>query len=185
MGKCYCWACKCCSSPFDSRSRNLTICYSIQHERKEKLGDRIVVLQQLVSPYGKTDTASVLLEAVQYIRFLHEQFKVSPSNGAPSALVSLIGHRQYRRCASDFYYFLQSSICMKQPAYGILELLSSVLILKCFVGLPREGKNNNNAACIGDMGIIGAQKHDYCFLWILPGMGLSLSGAVFLLQLLS
>ncbi|GMH28594.1 hypothetical protein Nepgr_030437 [Nepenthes gracilis] len=45
-------------------------------ERKEKLSDRIVVLQQLVSPYGKTDTASVLLEAVQYIRFLHEQFKV-------------------------------------------------------------------------------------------------------------
>ncbi|GMH23551.1 hypothetical protein Nepgr_025394 [Nepenthes gracilis] len=44
-------------------------------------------------------------------------------NGAPSALVSLIGHRQYRRCASDIYYFLQSSICMKQLAYSILELL--------------------------------------------------------------
>ncbi|KAJ6952650.1 hypothetical protein NC653_041709 [Populus alba x Populus x berolinensis] len=45
-------------------------------ERKEKLGERIVALQQLVSPYGKTDTASVLMEAMEYIRFLHEQVQV-------------------------------------------------------------------------------------------------------------
>ncbi|KAF5742763.1 hypothetical protein HS088_TW09G00823 [Tripterygium wilfordii] len=45
-------------------------------ERKEKLSERIVALQQLVSPYGKTDTASVLLEAMDYVRFLHEQVKV-------------------------------------------------------------------------------------------------------------
>ncbi|GMY32768.1 transcription factor bHLH153 isoform X2 [Fagus crenata] len=45
-------------------------------ERKEKLGERIVALQQLVSPYGKTDTASVLWEAMEYIRFLHEQVKL-------------------------------------------------------------------------------------------------------------
>ncbi|CAL5336977.1 unnamed protein product [Camellia sinensis] len=45
-------------------------------ERKEKLSERIGALQQLVSPYGKTDTASVLLEAMEYIRFLHEQVKV-------------------------------------------------------------------------------------------------------------
>lgn len=43
--------------------------------------------------------------------------------GAPATLVSLIGHNQYRRCAKDMYYFLQSSICVKQLAYGILELL--------------------------------------------------------------
>ncbi|XP_022874962.1 transcription factor bHLH153-like isoform X4 [Olea europaea var. sylvestris] len=44
-------------------------------EKKEKVGERISALQQLVSPYGKTDTASVLLEAMEYIRFLHEQVK--------------------------------------------------------------------------------------------------------------
>ncbi|XP_038690300.1 transcription factor bHLH112-like isoform X2 [Tripterygium wilfordii] len=44
--------------------------------RKEKLGDRITVLQQLVSPFGKTDTASVLQEAVEYIKFLHDQVNV-------------------------------------------------------------------------------------------------------------
>nr|QDL88394.1 transcription factor bHLH112-like isoform X4 [Cymbidium ensifolium] len=41
--------------------------------RKEKLGDRITALQQLVSPFGKTDTASVLHEAIVYIKFLHDQ----------------------------------------------------------------------------------------------------------------
>ncbi|KAL8143560.1 hypothetical protein V2J09_016592 [Rumex salicifolius] len=44
-------------------------------------------------------------------------------NGAPSALVSLIGQKQYRRCSRDIYYFLQSSICIKQLAYGGLELV--------------------------------------------------------------
>ncbi|XP_057785776.1 transcription factor bHLH68-like [Salvia miltiorrhiza] len=43
--------------------------------RKEKLGDRITALHQLVSPFGKTDTASVLLEAIGYIRFLQRQIE--------------------------------------------------------------------------------------------------------------
>ncbi|XP_010268189.1 PREDICTED: transcription factor bHLH113 [Nelumbo nucifera] len=45
-------------------------------ERKEKFGERIAALQQLVSPFGKTDTASVLLEAMEYIKFLHDQVQV-------------------------------------------------------------------------------------------------------------
>ncbi|CAN1121494.1 Transcription factor bHLH153 [Linum perenne] len=53
---------------------------SLTRERKDKqLGDRIVGLQQLVSPYGKTDTASVLQEAIDYISFLHQQLKVLSS----------------------------------------------------------------------------------------------------------
>ncbi|KAH8494486.1 hypothetical protein H0E87_021035 [Populus deltoides] len=55
--------------------------------RKEKMGDRITALQQLVSPFGKTDTASVLSEAIEYIKFLHEQVAVLRTpymkNGAP------------------------------------------------------------------------------------------------------
>ncbi|KAF7814251.1 transcription factor bHLH68-like isoform X1 [Senna tora] len=47
--------------------------------RKEKLGDRITALHQLVSPFGKTDTASVLLEATGYIRFLQAQIQALSS----------------------------------------------------------------------------------------------------------
>ncbi|EPS73915.1 hypothetical protein M569_00841, partial [Genlisea aurea] len=47
--------------------------------RKEKMGDRITALQQLVSPFGKTDTASVLSEAIEYIKYLHEQVNVLSS----------------------------------------------------------------------------------------------------------
>ncbi|OMO74172.1 hypothetical protein CCACVL1_16908 [Corchorus capsularis] len=44
-------------------------------------------------------------------------------DGAPTTLVSLIGYKQYRRCARDIYFFTQSSICVKQLAYAILELI--------------------------------------------------------------
>ncbi|KAJ6823723.1 transcription factor bHLH113-like [Iris pallida] len=47
--------------------------------RKEKLGDKMTELQQLVSPFGKSDTASVLQEALGYIRFLHDQVQVLSS----------------------------------------------------------------------------------------------------------
>ncbi|KAE9445971.1 hypothetical protein C3L33_22134, partial [Rhododendron williamsianum] len=55
--------------------------------RKEKLGDRITALHQLVSPFGKTDTASVLLEAIGYIGFLQGQIEAlsSPYLGNASA----------------------------------------------------------------------------------------------------
>lgn len=43
--------------------------------------------------------------------------------GAPAPLVGLIGHKQYKRCAKDMYYFSQSTVCVKQLAYGGLELV--------------------------------------------------------------
>ncbi|KAL6624501.1 hypothetical protein ACP70R_031822 [Stipagrostis hirtigluma subsp. patula] len=45
--------------------------------RKERLGDRITALHQIVSPFGKTDTASVLQETIGYIRFLLGQIERS------------------------------------------------------------------------------------------------------------
>ncbi|KAK2985826.1 hypothetical protein RJ640_018692 [Escallonia rubra] len=54
----------------------VTVHAKVKVRSKEKLGDRISALQQLVSPFGKTDTASVLHEAMGYIRFLHDQVQV-------------------------------------------------------------------------------------------------------------
>jgi hypothetical protein len=48
-------------------------------EKKDKIGERVAALQQLVSPFGKTDTASVLQEASGYIKFLHQQLEVLSS----------------------------------------------------------------------------------------------------------
>uniref|UniRef100_A0A0D9VSK7 BHLH domain-containing protein n=1 Tax=Leersia perrieri TaxID=77586 RepID=A0A0D9VSK7_9ORYZ len=57
-------------------------------KRSQKLGDKITALQQLVSPYGKTDTASVLHEAAACIRQLHHQIQIltAPYSGtSPSS----------------------------------------------------------------------------------------------------
>ncbi|KAL5703332.1 hypothetical protein ACHQM5_028434 [Ranunculus cassubicifolius] len=63
-------------SESDTGKRHKTeVCIS-RKEKKELLGKRIATLQQLVSPFGKTDTASVLYEAIEYINFLHDQVKV-------------------------------------------------------------------------------------------------------------
>ncbi|KAG2568039.1 hypothetical protein PVAP13_7NG286672, partial [Panicum virgatum] len=43
---------------------------------KVKLGEKITALQQIVSPFGKTDTSSVLFETIKYIKFLHEQLRL-------------------------------------------------------------------------------------------------------------
>ncbi|KAL6126593.1 hypothetical protein ACLB2K_074640 [Fragaria x ananassa] len=43
--------------------------------RSRKLSDKITALQKLVSPYGKTDTASVLQEASVYIVLLQQQIQ--------------------------------------------------------------------------------------------------------------
>ncbi|KAJ6342708.1 hypothetical protein OIU78_010601 [Salix suchowensis] len=62
--------------------------------RKEKLGDRITVLHQMVSPFGKTDTASVLLEAIGYIRFLQGQIEALSSPYLATASPNLRNHHQ-------------------------------------------------------------------------------------------
>ncbi|KAH6781382.1 hypothetical protein C2S51_006675 [Perilla frutescens var. frutescens] len=63
--------------------------------RKEKLGDRITALHQLVSPFGKTDTASVLSEAIGYIRFLQGQIEALSSPYMRNASVGTGHHPQH------------------------------------------------------------------------------------------
>ncbi|KAI4384476.1 hypothetical protein MLD38_002626 [Melastoma candidum] len=44
--------------------------------RSQKISHKITSLQKLVSPYGKTDTASVLQEASLYIKLLQDQIQM-------------------------------------------------------------------------------------------------------------
>lgn len=44
-------------------------------------------------------------------------------DNAPAALVGLVGRKEYERCARDIYFFLQSAVCLKQLAYGLVEML--------------------------------------------------------------
>ncbi|KAL4186310.1 hypothetical protein AMTRI_Chr09g33200 [Amborella trichopoda] len=58
------------------RNENSTVGSLKVQAPKVKVGDRITALQQIVSPFGKTDTASVLMEAIGYIKFLQEQVQL-------------------------------------------------------------------------------------------------------------
>lgn len=60
--------------------------------RKEKLGDRITALHQLVSPFGKTDTASVLSEVIGYVTFLHSQIQALSAPYFGNAARRSMGH---------------------------------------------------------------------------------------------
>ncbi|XP_006655634.1 uncharacterized protein LOC102722219 [Oryza brachyantha] len=59
------------------------------------------------------------LEDAHRANFVHELM----IDKAPSALVSLVGRKEYERCAQDVYFFLQSPVCLKQLAFELLELL--------------------------------------------------------------
>ncbi|XP_041000791.1 transcription factor bHLH153-like isoform X2 [Juglans microcarpa x Juglans regia] len=90
-------------SPCSVEQSSLTSLASKRHkadlsakERKEKLGERIVALQQLVSPYGKTDTASVLSEAMEYIQFLHEQVLSAPYLQSNRSIMQDLGPNSLR-----------------------------------------------------------------------------------------
>ncbi|KAM0953583.1 putative transcription factor bHLH family [Dioscorea sansibarensis] len=67
------------SHPVKEASTIQTLGMNAPVRKSQKLGDKITALQQLVSPFGKTDTASVLHEATICIRALHEQIQALSS----------------------------------------------------------------------------------------------------------
>ncbi|KAJ3703621.1 hypothetical protein LUZ61_007326 [Rhynchospora tenuis] len=70
-----------------------------------------------------TESASQLFEAQLEASRRANDVKKLLLGGTPSTLVSLIGQNAYKRCARDIYYFLQSTVCVKQLAYSMLELV--------------------------------------------------------------
>ncbi|KAL8129236.1 hypothetical protein V2J09_018391 [Rumex salicifolius] len=95
-------------------------------KKREKLGDRIATLQQLVSPYGKTDTASVLHETMGYIRFLQDQVKVLcspylkrlPSPSLPTTVTSHGENCEYNKSTQG----LKSKGLCLVPVGGIADM---------------------------------------------------------------
>ncbi|POO01157.1 Ribonuclease H-like domain containing protein [Trema orientale] len=73
-----------------------TISPNLHFPRKEKLGHRITKLHQLVSPFGKADTDSVLFEAIEYIQFLHGQVTV-----LSTPYIKCRAAARHQRCNSD------------------------------------------------------------------------------------
>ncbi|KAE7997446.1 hypothetical protein FH972_002084 [Carpinus fangiana] len=79
------------------------------------------------SPHGRqpTEISSPRLsdeqqqEAVRRAKFVYELM----IDNAPAAIVGLVGRREYEQCAKDLYFFIQSSVCVKQLAFDLLELL--------------------------------------------------------------
>ncbi|PKU66409.1 Transcription factor bHLH113 [Dendrobium catenatum] len=67
-----------CSKRKKAESEASPVSRAVQMGR-EKLGSQVRALQQLVSPMGKSDTASVLQETFGYIRFLHDQVQLLSS----------------------------------------------------------------------------------------------------------
>lgn len=58
-------------------------------------------------------------EAQRRAKFVYELM----IDNAPAAIVGLVGRKEYEQCAKDLYYFIQSSICLKQLSFDLLELL--------------------------------------------------------------
>ncbi|GAB2228110.1 hypothetical protein Droror1_Dr00009940 [Drosera rotundifolia] len=44
-------------------------------------------------------------------------------DNAPAAVVGLIGRKEYEQCAKDLYFFIQSSVCLKQLMLDLVELV--------------------------------------------------------------
>ncbi|KAF5207580.1 Transcription factor bhlh [Thalictrum thalictroides] len=63
-------------------------------KRSQKISDKITALQKLVSPFGKTDTASVLQEACTYIKYLHEQIEMLTAPYFSITALHPQGHRR-------------------------------------------------------------------------------------------
>ncbi|KAG6494144.1 hypothetical protein ZIOFF_049163 [Zingiber officinale] len=90
--------------------------------RSQKLGDKITALQQLVSPFGKTDTASVLHEAALSIKFLHDQIEMltTPCTGIGSSHCS--HHQGHGESSSSSAGGLRERGLCLVPIYTILGL---------------------------------------------------------------
>lgn len=82
-----------------------------------KIADRVMGHTNITPPSFQQQ-----LESARRARLVHDIIL-----GAPAPMVRIIGTKQYNRCANDIYFFLQSTVCVKQLAYSLLELLLTTI----------------------------------------------------------
>ncbi|CAL5199911.1 unnamed protein product [Lathyrus oleraceus] len=111
--------------------------------RKEKLGDRITALHQLVSPFGKTDTASVLLEAIGYIRFLQSQIEALSSPYLDTAASKNIMRNQHS------VHVERNSVFPEDPG----QLLDDTGLKRKGAPIPNENVEGNKAKDLRSRGL--------------------------------
>ncbi|KAM3311926.1 hypothetical protein ACQJBY_032123 [Aegilops geniculata] len=88
---------------------------------------------------SNTSSFELQLEASRYA----SEVKKLLLGGTPSTLVSIIGYKQYQRSARDIYYFLQSTVCVKQLTYAMIEQVLVTLfpeLHKLIEGIHEKGR---------------------------------------------
>ncbi|KAK8949400.1 Transcription factor bHLH113 [Platanthera zijinensis] len=83
--------------------------------KNDKIGERVAVLQQMVAPFGKSDTASVLTEATSYIKFLHDQLQVLVNPYLPSA-----SNGRSQEGGGDCYRLRSRGLCLMPVDAAVL-----------------------------------------------------------------
>lgn len=78
-----------------------------------------VVKQASQKSMDQSASFEAQLEAARCAKAVHDCLL----EGAPIPLVSFVGKQQYTKSARDIYYFLQSSVFLKQLVFSILETL--------------------------------------------------------------
>lgn len=84
-----------------------------------KIADKVMIHSNISPP----PSFHQQLESARRARLVHDIIL----EGAPAPLVGIIGSKQYNHCANDIYFFLQSTVCVKQLAYSLLELLLTTI----------------------------------------------------------
>uniref|UniRef100_J3LMJ2 BHLH domain-containing protein n=2 Tax=Oryza brachyantha TaxID=4533 RepID=J3LMJ2_ORYBR len=93
-------------------------------KRSQKLGDKITALQQLVSPYGKTDTASVLQEAAACIRQLHHQIQILTAPYPPGTRSSSAPSQQDAGGEGTTTELRRRGLCVAAVSPAIVSLVA-------------------------------------------------------------
>ncbi|CAN1257597.1 Actin-depolymerizing factor 2, partial [Linum perenne] len=122
--------------------------FQVPMRRSQKMSDKITALQKLVSPYGKTDTASVLQEASLCIKLLHKHIQANAASGMAV----------HDDCKLKFLE-LKAKRTYRYIVYKIEEQQKQVIVEK--LGEPTDSYDNFSASLPADECRYAVYDFDY------------------------